>query len=104
MDFGQRQQELREIFCNILGSRECYFQPPETVKMTYPSIVYELSTSDIQHADNTSYIYQCCYDVTLITRDPETDIPEKIAKLPLCRANRFYQAENLNHYNFTLYY
>ena len=104
MDFGQRRQELHEIFCNILGSRECHFQPPATIELRYPTIIYELSTSDIRYADNSLYKHRWCYSVTAITRDPETDIPEKIAELPLCRANRFYQADNLNHYNFTLYY
>ena len=104
MGFDQRRQELHEILCELLGSRQCYFQPPETVKMNYPSIVYELNTSDSQYADNAAYLHRWCYSVTVITRDPESDIPGKVALLPLCRANRFYQADNLNHYVFTLYF
>lgn len=104
MGFDQRRKELHEVLCEILGSRQCYFQPPETVKMEYPAIVYELQTNDAQYADNASYIGRWSYSVTVITRDPETDIPGKVEKLPLCRANRFYQADNLNHYNFTLFY
>ena len=33
--------ELHEFLCEILGSRNVYFQPPESVKMKYPAIVYE---------------------------------------------------------------
>ena len=38
-----RRLELHEILCGILNTRNAYFQPPESVKMNYPAIVYALS-------------------------------------------------------------
>ena len=32
--------ELQSKLEEILGSRQVYYQPPETVKMEYPAIVY----------------------------------------------------------------
>ena len=34
--------ELQLKLEEILGSRHVYFQPPASIKMTYPAIVYEL--------------------------------------------------------------
>lgn len=104
MAYDQRRLELHQIFETILGSSNVYFQPPESKEIIYPCIIYERSTGDSQYADNIAYKFRWCYSVTLISRDPDTDIPDRIAMLPLCRADRMYQADNLNHYAFTLYY
>lgn len=39
--------DLQYLLENILGSRHVYFQPPETVKMNYPAIVYSLDGIDL---------------------------------------------------------
>ena len=46
--------ELHEIFCDILGSRNAYFQPPASVKMNYPAIKYSLS--NIENNNATVYL------------------------------------------------
>ena len=35
-----RRLQLHEELCSVLGSRNVYFQPPETIKLTYPCIIY----------------------------------------------------------------
>ena len=35
--------ELQSKLEELLGSRQVYYQPPETVKMEYPAIVYSKS-------------------------------------------------------------
>ena len=35
--------ELDEELVKILGSKNVYFQPPESLKLNYPAIVYSLS-------------------------------------------------------------
>lgn len=42
--------------------------------------------------------------VTVIDRDPDSVFAEKIAELPLCADNRFYTADNLNHFVYNLYF
>jgi hypothetical protein len=91
---------------DILGSNQVYFQPPESVRMTYPAIVYELNTTGIIHANNHPYHFTRSYDITFITYDPDPDseVNRKLLELPLCKANKHYIADNLHHYPYTLYF
>ena len=98
------RQELHEVLCNILGSRNVYFQPPESVKMKYPAIVYSLSRIENRNANNSVYKQNNAYDVILIDSDPENETVNRISRLPLCRFDRYYVSNNLNHYAFTLYF
>jgi hypothetical protein len=98
------REDLQTILEDILGSRQVYFQPPETVKMSYPAIVYELNAIGTVHADNSAYQHTRTYDITLIDYDPDSDFVMPILKLPMCKFNRSYTADNLNHFSFTLYY
>ena len=99
-----RRLNLQEILASILGSNNVYFQPPETIKLKYPCIIYERSNIDQTYADNRSYIDKVCYSITLITRSPESDLVKKILALPYCSYDRYYAADTLNHDTFTLFY
>lgn len=96
--------ELHTLFEDILGSRNVYFQPPESVKMKYDAIVY--SRDDIENifANNSVYSQYDTYEVIAIYEDPDSDLPKKISRLPLCRFDRHYIADNLNHDVFILYF
>lgn len=94
--------ELHEMLCEVLGSRNVYFQPPESVKMKYPAIVYSRSDISNTYADDTSYLTSKEYLITVIDKDPDSEIPDRISKLPLCRFDRHYTADNLNHDVFTI--
>lgn len=106
---GQRT-DLHSVLCNIMSEKvklpekHVYFQPPETVKLLYPCILYKLSTDLPRHADNIKYFNMKCYTVTVIDRNPDSDIPDLVAKLPYCRFDRFYAVDYLNHFVFELYY
>ena len=104
MAYDQKRLELHEVLCTILGSRHCYFQPPENVLIEYPCIIYERNTADSQYADNTTYSNRWRYTVTIIDENPDTDLPGKVAELPYCKADRFFQTDNLNHYIYSLFY
>ena len=99
-----RRLELHEALCEILGSRNAYFQPPASVRMQYPAIVYSRSNIENVHADDVAYLQRTQYEITVIDKDPDSDIVDKISKLPLCRFDRHYEADNLNHDVFTLYF
>lgn len=99
-----KRLELHEVFCEILGSRNVYFQPPASVKMKYDAIRYSRKSIENLHANNRVYGQNNAYEVTAIYRDPDSDLPVKISKLPLCRFDRHYVADNLNHDVFTIYY
>lgn len=99
-----RRLELHEVLCGALGSRNVYFQPPASVVMNYPAIRYMLYDIDNAHADNIVYRQDVGYEIIVIDRDPDSEIVERISKIPGIRFNRFYTADNLNHTVFILYY
>ena len=96
--------ELQEILETILGSRNVYFQPPPSVQMKYPAIVYELDNIDIRYANNAAYMLKNRYKVTYITRDPESSLVEELAEIPTCKFTNRYVSDNLYHNVYTLYY
>lgn len=95
---------LQTILEEILGSKNVYFQPPPSLILKYPCIVYEINSGDTQFADDNPYIFKKRYTVVVIDRNPDSDIPEKISKLPMCVFDRHYTMDNLNHDSFYLYY
>ena len=96
--------ELHAIFKEILGSNFVYFQPPASVKMTYPAIVYSRKNIENFKADDAVYRQKICYEATVIDKNPDSELVTKIACLPYCRFDRHYTADNLNHDVFTIYY
>jgi len=100
---GQRAN-LQEILKEILGSDNVYFQPPPNVSMEYPCIVYQRDYEQTIFAGDKPYARKKRYQVTVIDRDPDSVIPDKIADLPLSSFDRFYTAENLNHDVFKLFF
>ena len=97
--------ELHEELCDILGSRNVYFQPPESVKLEYPCIIYELEDLDLDHADDFVYKYMRGYTIISIGKDPDSDIVDRIIRhFKYCRYSRHYITENLYHDAFLLYY
>ena len=100
----EKRIELHELLCELLGSSNVYFQPPESVKIKYPAIVYELAQIRNSLANNQVYMQNYAYTITAIAKDPDTDLYEKISKLPKCRFDRSFVSDNLNHYVFTIFY
>lgn len=100
---GQRL-ELQERLVEILGSPNVYFQPPPTVQMKYPAIVYKRDNTSTQFADDAPYRVKKRYLVTVIDADPDSVIHEAIMQLPMCVYDRFYTADNLNHDVFRLFF
>ena len=99
-----RREELHEILCEALGSRNVYFQPPESIKMKYPAIVYSRDDIDNSFANDSVYMQSLAYSVTVIDSDPDSKIVDKVSKLPRCQYDRHYKTDNLNHDIFTIYY
>jgi hypothetical protein len=96
--------ELQALLVEILGTKNVYFQPPPSLTMQYPCIVYKRDDIDTKHADNSPYQQTKRYQVTVIAKDPDDDLHEKVARLPMCSYDRFYTAENLNHDVFNLFF
>lgn len=100
---GQRTS-LQSLLEELIGNDNVYFQPPANVQMLYPCIVYKRDDIRVLFADNNPYRLTKRYLVTVIDRDPDSVIPDKVSALSLCRFNRFFTADNLNHDVFTLHF
>lgn len=87
-----------------LGSTNVYFQPPSTITMKYPCIVYEKSDIDTKSANDGTYLARKQYKITVIDTNPDSLIPDRIANLPMCRFITHYTASNLNHDVYNIYY
>ena len=96
--------KLQTMLENILESRNVYYQPPSSIQMSYPAIVYSINDIDNNFADNSVYRQEHSYEITLIDKNPDSKIIPKISKLPTCQFVRQFKTENLNHYIFILYY
>lgn len=97
-----RRIQLQKMLVDILGSEQVYFQPPATVKMTYPCIVYNLADINSRYADNIPYLHRRRYSVTVIDRDPDSVIRDKLSDVECCAFERAFTSDNLYHYVFRL--
>ena len=96
--------KLQALLEELLGSRNVYFQPPESIKMNYPAIVYSLDNIENVYADDGVYLSPRAYQITLIDRNPDSDSIGKLASLKSCRFVRHYKSDNLNHYVYRIYF
>ncbi|MCM1524228.1 MAG: hypothetical protein NC120_07185 [Ruminococcus sp.] len=99
-----RRLELHEKLCGITGSRNVYFQPPESVKMKYPAVVYRRIRIKNGYANGGVYTHSNVYELTVIDTDPEGKIAETVSFLPKCRYDRSFVSDNLYHDVFTIIY
>lgn len=94
--------QLHEILLGITD--HVYFQPPTNVQLQYPCIIYSRDAARSEFADDMPYRFDWRYAVTIIDQNPDSTIPDQVAELPMCIFNRFFPADNLNHYVFNLFF
>ena len=97
-----RRLQLHQILTSLTPN--VYFTPPADLKMNYPCIVYQRDYADTKFADNGVYHHTKRYQVTVIDRNSDSDIPDKVAALPRCLFERFFAANDLNHDIYNLYF
>ena len=95
---------LQKALEELIGSRTVYFQPPSSLRMSYPAIAYSRTNIENSYANNTPYIQGVAYKLVVIDENPDSDIVKKVSKLPMCKFNSHYVSDNLNHDAFTIYY
>jgi len=96
--------ELQAVLVELLGSNNVYFQPPPSVKMQYPCIVYNRDKRDSKFADNRPYRVETRYQVMVIDADPDSEIHFRVGELPMSSYDRFFTADNLNHDVYNLFF
>lgn len=81
-----------------------YYQPPSTLSIKYPCIIYSRKSIDNDKANNGVYREKRSYSLTVIDKNPDSPIVDKIARLEYCSYDRNFISDGLNHDTFVLYY
>lgn len=90
--------KFKELTANV------YYQPPSTLVMKYPCIVYNLDDDEVKYANNVSYNRRKRYQVTFISRDPDDPVPDQLVELPYCSFQRRFVTAELTHDVFNLFF
>ena len=96
--------DLQKLLENILGSDHVYYDPPETVKIKYPAIIYSKNGVQSKRADDSRYQTLTRYDLIVIDRRPDNPVIENLLDLSYCSYDRHYVSDNLHHDSLTIYY
>jgi hypothetical protein len=60
--------------------------------------------SYVKFADNEMAMRIKQYQITVIDRNPDSTLPDTVEELVYSKFNRFFTADNLNHWVFTLFF
>lgn len=96
----QLQSKLEEL----LGSKNVYYQPPESVKISYPAIIYSKNRINTTKADDSNYLKKNQYEIIVISRLPDNPVIDELLDIPYCSYDHHYVSDNLNHDVLTLYF
>ena len=95
---------LQTFLETLIKSPNVYFDPPMSIHMNYDAIRYSRKSIDALHANDGVYKLLTPYELTVISRSPESHIIKLLLQLPYCSHDRHYVSDNLHHDVFTLYY
>lgn len=96
--------ELHQKLTDILGSKNVYYQPPQSFRMSFPCIVYSRVKLGLTYADDGGYNYDSKYNIVVIYTNPDDDLVYKILlNFPMCSHDSHYVTDNLYHDAFSLY-
>ena len=101
---AQKRVELDNILRTTLGSSNVYFDPPETIKLKYPCIIYSLEGNTDMYADNKTYYRYKRYSMIYITQNADDPMADTLSDINFCKLVRYYTADNLYHYAFEIFY
>lgn len=87
----------------IDGVKKVYFQPPESVKLVYPCILYFFSSAETRYGNNFPYNFKPGFTVIIIDHNPDSSIPSEVAKMKGAKFDRHYVRDNLHHFVFRIY-
>lgn len=86
------------------GITNVYFSPGPSITLHYPCIIYDRANAQTFYGDNKPYMVKERYSITVIDEDPDSLIVPELEMLPTSAYDRHYEADNLNHDVFTMYF
>lgn len=99
------RSKLRSVLEPYGASENVYFQPPESIKLEYPCIIYQREEINLRRADNNIYTRQRQYRITLIDKNPDSPLPDRLLDiLPTANPGNHFVNDGLYHDIFTIYW
>jgi hypothetical protein len=98
------RSELQRKLERLLGSKNVYYSSPTNLQMEYPAIRYSKKNLNVKRANDAIYSKMTCYELIVISKQPDHPVIDKLMCLPYCSYDRHYKTDNLNHDVLTLYY
>lgn len=94
---------IDRILRSIIGEEgPVYFSPPS--KMEFPCIVYEVAKRIDTNADDIKYFNKTQYTITVITVNPDSDLPNKVLQnMNYISHDKRFVSDRLYHDVFTYY-
>ena len=102
------QPEWQDILQGIIGLEpdrdNVFYQPPATVQLSYPCIIYALDDMHTLRADNVNYLITPTYEVTIVSRNANNPFIKKmLLDIPTARFHRRFTADSLYHDVLSIY-
>lgn len=102
---AQSRSDLSDILHKIQGNDHIYYQPPESIKIEIPGIIYSKSDIDVIRADNRMYINHDKYTLICLSLTSDNPVVKLlIERLPMCSYDRSYTKNNVYHDVLTVYF
>lgn len=89
---------------NDISKVSVYGQAPGNDGLEYPCIIYKEDFEAVDRADNLPYNITDRYSVTIIERDPTRPVAKAVRELEQCTFNRRFEAEDLIHTVYNIYF
>lgn len=102
-EIEDKTQRLQNFLQNVIGDEgPVYFNPPN--RLQYPCILFEIAKHIVIPADDMKYLKQIQYTITVITRDPNSELPMKVFdSLEYISHDKRFVSDRLYHDIFTHY-
>lgn len=97
-------KKLRQILQDNGLDVNIYFEPPRSISVKTPNILYKLDRSKPIYGDNKAYVDIAEYTVIFRTKEPCCIIHNDLLKLGQSSFVSKYTKDGLNHYQYKIYY
>ena len=101
--------DLHNKFVEILGTQgqlvsRVYFQPPPSVKLEYPCIIYKRYDQKDFFSNDKIYLRLKRYSVTVVDKNTDSQIPDMVGALRYSSFSSHFAIDGLNHDVYSLYF
>lgn len=92
---NDKRMKLHRKFLELTPN--VYFQPPESIRLEYPAIVYNLRRIQSINADDGKHHRFFIYEIMVINKNPDSEITNEISQWSKTTHERRYTKDNLYH-------